>query len=277
MSQVIAIANQKGGVGKTTTSVNLSSGLAEAGFKVLVIDLDPQANATTALGVDKHNVATQIYHVLMTDMAASEVRRPTEVDGLDVIPSGIDLTGAELELVSVLARETRLRHAIETVRKDYDFVFIDCPPSLGLLTVNALVAADSVIVPLQCEYYALEGLSSLLGTVDLVRRSLNARLRVHGVLLTMFDRRNRLSHQVEADVRGHFGDLVYATRIPRNVRLSESPSFGKPVHLYSRACSGAVAYRDLADELAQREAEFGGKVAGKGIPVAELHATREVA
>ncbi len=256
MSQVIAIANQKGGVGKTTTSVNLSSALAEAGYKVLVIDLDPQANATTALGVDKHSVVTQIYHVLLTGLCPREARQQSQVEGLDIIPSGIDLTGAELELVSVLARETRLSQALSEIRKDYDFVFIDCPPSLGLLTVNALVAADSVVVPLQCEYYALEGLSSLLGTVDLVRRSLNARLRISGVLLTMFDRRNRLSHQVEMDVRRHFNDLVYTTRIPRNVRLSESPSFGKPVHLYSRNCAGALAYRELGSEVAARELNF---------------------
>jgi chromosome partitioning protein len=253
MSQVIAVTNQKGGVGKTTTAVNLASALAERGYRVLAIDLDPQGNATTALGTEKHGLERHCYHVLMGGVPIEQVARPTEIPSLRVLPSSIDLTGAELELVSVMARETRLRQALASVRSDYDFVFIDCPPSLGLLTINALTAADSILVPLQCEYYALEGLSSLLNTVDLVRGSLNPKLRVGGVLLTMFDRRNRLSFQVEADVRQHFSDLVYATAIPRNVRLSESPSFGKPILLYSRTCPGALAYGRVADELLGRE------------------------
>ncbi len=256
MSQIIAITNQKGGVGKTTTAVNLSSSLAERGFRVLVVDLDPQGNATTALGVDKHAVEKQTYHVLMADEPIANVAQPAEIDGLFVVPAGIDLTGAELELVSVMARERRLQDALRTVDGEYDFVLIDCPPSLGLLTINALTAADSLIVPLQCEYYALEGLSSLLNTVDLVKRSLNPRLRLAGILLTMFDKRNRLSFQVESDVRRHFGELVYATVIPRNVRLSESPSFGKPVMLHAYGCSGAQAYRRLADEIDTAEAAW---------------------
>ena len=259
MSQVIAVANQKGGVGKTTTAVNLSSALAQAGYRVLVIDMDPQGNATTALGADKQTVGPSAYHVLMAETPITEATRPTEVEGLHLLAANIDLTGAELELVSVLARETRLRHALKAARRSYDFVFVDCPPSLGLLTINALVAADSVLVPLQCEYYALEGLSSLLGTVDLVRRSLNARLRLHGILLTMYDGRNKLSRQVEDDVRAHFQHSVYTCKIPRNVRLGESPSHGKPVHLYSAKCAGALAYLALAEELLARESTWVGE------------------
>ena len=247
--RIIAIANQTGGVGKTTTAVNLASALAHAGRRTLVIDLDPQANATTALGVDKYAVARHAYHALIEETPIHEISVPTEVEGLDLVPSSIDLTGAELELVSAMARELRLRHAMATVRPGYDYILVDCPPSLGLLTVNALTAADEVLVPLQCEYYALEGLGSLIRTIDLVRRALNPRLRLNGILLTMYDRRNRLSAQVEDDARSHFPDLVYETRIPRNVRLSESPSFGKPILLYEPRCSGAVAYSDLADEI----------------------------
>lgn len=253
MSQVIAIANQKGGVGKTTTAVNLASSLAQRGSRVLVIDLDPQGNATSALGIDKHAVERQTYHVLMAKVPVEAAAVPTVVEGLDVLPANIDLTGAELELVSLMARETRLREMLRGATDRWDFVFIDCPPSLGLLTINGLTAADALLVPLQCEYYALEGLSSLMNTVDLVRRSLNPRLRLCGVLLTMFDRRQRLSFQVENDVRQHFGDLVYRTPIPRNVRLSESPSFGKPVSLYAEDCAGARAYAALADEVFERE------------------------
>ena len=256
MSQVIAIANQKGGVGKTTTAVNLASSLAAHGNRVLVVDLDPQGNATTALGVDKHTLQRQTYHVLMADVAVADAAQTTAIEGLRVLPASIDLTGAELELVTVMARETRLKEALATVSGQFDYVFLDCPPSLGLLTINALTAADSVVVPLQCEYYALEGLSSLLGTVDLVRRSLNPRLRLSGILLTMFDKRNRLSFQVEADVRQHFADLVFRTTIPRNVRLGESPSHGKPILLYDDKCRGAVAYDELAREVSVRESKW---------------------
>ena len=256
MSQVIAITNQKGGVGKTTTAVNLAAALAEQGYRVLVIDFDPQGNATTALGVDKHTLERQTYHVLMHGAPYEEVKRPGEIQGLDVLPTNIELTGAELELVAVMARETRLRAAIARARLDYDVVLIDSPPSLGLLTINALTAADTVLVPLQCEYYALEGLSSLLNTVELVRQSLNPTLRIAGILLTMFDKRNRLSFQVEQDVREHAQDLVFRTVIPRNVRVSESPSFGKPVLLYDGDCAGSQAYRELGRELMERESGY---------------------
>ena len=253
MTQIIAVANQKGGVGKTTTSVNLASALAQSGCRVLVVDLDPQANATTALGSDKYALERHVYHALVGDIGAREAIVPTGVPGLDLLPAGTDLTGAEIELVSALARETKLRQALGPIESSYDVILLDCPPSLGLLTVNALTAADSVLVPLQCEYYALEGLSSLLRTIDLVRRSLNPRIRIHGILLTMFDRRNRLALQVEAEARSHFPDLVYGTRIPRNVRLSESPSFGKPVLMYDSTCSGALAYQALADEVLAKD------------------------
>ena len=249
MAQMIAIANQKGGVGKTTTTVNLAAVLANRGFKTLVVDLDPQGNATTALGIDKLILARQTYDVLVHEVPASEVIQETLIDLLHVCPSNKDLAGVELELVSVMAREIRLHRALAACRREYDFILLDCPPSLGLLTLNALTAADSVMVPLQCEYYALEGVSSLLNTIDLVHASLNPKLRLHGIVLTMFDRRNRLSFQVEADAREHFGDRVYKTNIPRNVRLSESPSFGKPVALYDANCAGARAYESLASEF----------------------------
>ena len=253
MSQVIAVTNQKGGVGKTTTAVNLAAALAEQGFKTLVVDFDPQGNATTALGVDKHTLERQTYHVLMHGTPYEAARRECEIPGLFVLPTNIELTGAELELVALMARETRLRSVLAKARADHDVVLIDCPPSLGLLTINALTAADTVLVPLQCEYYALEGLSSLINTVDLVRQSLNPRLRIAGILLTMFDKRNRLSFQVENDVREHAQDLVFRTVIPRNVRVSESPSFGKPVLLYDGDCNGSLAYRELGKELMERE------------------------
>ena len=254
MSQVIAITNQKGGVGKTTTAVNMATVLAQKGFKTLLIDLDPQGNATTALGIDKLLLARHIYDVLVHELPVSEVVHESVIPNLYVCPSNGELTGAELELVSVMAREVRLRRALSSCRREYDFILLDCPPSLGLLTLNGLTACDSVLVPLQCEYYALEGVSSLLQTIELVRGSLNPKLRIHGILLTMFDRRNRLSFQVEADAREHFGDRVYQTSIPRNVRLSESPSFGKPVALYAPECAGAKAYEALATEIMEREA-----------------------
>jgi chromosome partitioning protein len=256
MSHIIAIANQKGGVGKTTTAVNLGASLAQRGCRTLVIDLDPQGNASTALGVDKSTVGRQIYDVLVNNAPMAEAIYNTSIVGLSVAPTNNSLMGAELELVSAMARETRLRRSLVPIRRDFDLVLIDCPPSLGLLTLNSLTACDSVLVPLQCEYYALEGLSSLLHTVDLVRRSLNPKLRLHGILLTMFDRRNRLSFQVEADAREHFPDQVYKTAIPRNVRLSESPSFGQPVLLYERNCRGAQAYEALADEILEKEQDW---------------------
>jgi len=252
VAKIICIANQKGGVGKTTTAINLAAGLAAAEKKTLLVDMDPQGNAGSGLGVDKAAVETSVYHVLIGEKRLSEVIRRTELDFLDLAPANTDLTGAEIELVSAVARETRLRKAIGEVAGNYDFILIDCPPSLGLLTLNALTAADTVLVPLQCEYYAMEGLSQLLNTVELVRQALNPQLAREGILLTMFDPRNKLCHQVADDVRAHFNGEVFSSVIPRNVRLSESPSFGKPVILYDVTSKGATAYLALADEVIKK-------------------------
>ncbi|MEN8182582.1 MAG: ParA family protein [Myxococcota bacterium] len=249
-SQVLAIANQKGGVGKTTTAVNLAASLAASERPTLLIDLDPQGNASSAFGIrDPH---PQIYHALIGERVVKDAAHPTELSHLHVVPAGVDLVGAEIELVSTPHRERRLEMALADARHDYDFVLIDCPPSLGLLTLNALAAADGVLLPLQCEYYALEGLARLLETLDRVRRDLNPGLRLEGILLTMVDGRNNLSRQVAAEVRAHFGSQVLRTLIPRNVRLSEAPSHGKPVLLYDIHSRGAVAYLELAEELLQR-------------------------
>jgi chromosome partitioning protein len=249
MGRVIAVANQKGGVGKTTTAVNLAACLAEAGERVLVVDLDPQASATTGLGIRPAANRATVYECLLGERALTEAVLKTEIEHLDLVPSTRDLVGAELELVTVAGREHRLADALQPVRAEYDFVIVDCPPSLSLLTVNALRAADGVLVPLQCEYYALEGLTALLDTVGRVRDTLNPRLALDGLVLTMFDGRNSLARQVEAEVRKHFGDQVFRPVIPRNVRISESPSHGVPVVLYDRASRGAVAYRALAREV----------------------------
>jgi chromosome partitioning protein len=251
LPRVIAIANQKGGVGKTTTTVNLGAALAEIGFRVLVLDLDPQGNATTGLGLNPRDVEGSVYDVLLSDVTLDDIIEPTSLKNLFVAPATIDLAGAEIELVPVMSRELRLRRAIEVVRDDYDLVLIDCPPSLGLLTVNGLAASDDVIVPIQCEYYALEGLGQLLRNVGLVQANLNPTLDVRGIVLTMYDARTKLADQVVTEVRSYFGAKVYETIVPRTVRLSEAPSFGQPIIVFDSTSRGAKAYRDLAKEVSR--------------------------
>lgn len=249
MAKVIAIANQKGGVGKTTTSVNLSSCLAFKGKKVLVIDIDPQGNTTSGLGVDKKNIKRSIYDVLINDISIEETMVDTCLENLKLCPSNIQLAGAEVELVSVISRESRVKAAISGIRDEFDFIIIDCPPSLGLLTLNSLTASDTILVPIQCEYYALEGLSQLMNTVKLVQKHLNPALDVEGVVLTMFDARTNLSIQVVEEVKKYFKNKVYQTIIPRNVRLSEAPSYGLPIILYDEKSKGAECYIELAEEV----------------------------
>lgn len=250
MSRVIAIANQKGGVGKTTTAINLGASLAVAERRTLIVDIDPQANASSGLGLDRGTASPNIYDVLVRNRPIERAtRKEIHFPFLDLVPSTRDLVGAEIEMVGMLSRETVLRRAIESVRNQYDFVLVDCPPSLGLLTLNTLTAADSVLIPIQCEFYALEGLSQLLNTVRLVQRALNPGLEIEGVLLTMFDRRLNLSRQVAEDAREYFGSKVFRTAIPRNVRLAEAPSFGEPIVLYDVMSAGAQSYLSLAREL----------------------------
>ncbi|HHW92563.1 MAG TPA: ParA family protein [Firmicutes bacterium] len=255
MGKVMAVVNQKGGVGKTTTTVNLGACLALLGRKILVIDIDPQGNTTSGLGIDKNKLEHCIYDVLIEDLDLAKTILPTEIPGLELVPSAIKLAGAEIELVPAISRELKLKRAVEKVRNGYDFILIDSPPSLGLLTINALTAADSALVPIQCEYYALEGLSQLMNTISLVRKHLNPDLHIEGVLLTMFDARTNLAIQVVEEVKGFFRDKVYCTIIPRNVRLSEAPSHGKPVILYDPKCKGAEVYYDLAKEVMENGEE----------------------
>ncbi|MBW8734145.1 MAG: ParA family protein [Asticcacaulis sp.] len=254
--RILAIANQKGGVGKTTTAINLGTALAAIGQRVLLIDLDPQGNASTGLGIPKNDRKSSLYDVIVDQKPIGDTAVKTSVPGLWLLPSDPDLSGVEIELGQAERRSYRLRDALNALDQDpppYDYILIDCPPSLNLLTVNAMSAADAVLVPLQCEFFALEGLSQLMRTIDLVRGSLNPRLSLQGIVLTMFDKRNALSGHVERDVRGHFGHLVYDTVIPRNVRVSEAPSFGKPALIYDMKCSGSQAYIKLAKELVARE------------------------
>jgi chromosome partitioning protein len=253
MARIIAVANQKGGVGKTTTSVNLGASLAAARRRVLLVDLDPQGNATMGSGVDKSDLERSSFEVLMGEAGVAETAVNSEVGGYRLLPANGDLTGAEVGLLEELGRELRLRQALDRVRGDYDYIVVDCPPALNMLTVNALVAADAVMIPMQCEYYALEGLSALLDTIEKIRKVLNADLRVEGLLRTMYDPRNNLANQVSAQLVQHFGDKVYRTVIPRNVRLAEAPSHGLPVLHYDKTSKGALAYLALAGEILRRD------------------------
>jgi len=254
-TRILAVANQKGGVGKTTTAINLGTALAAINQQVLIIDLDPQGNASTGLGIEPYNRKINSYNLLVDDSPLLDVVQTTEIPRLDIIPSGTDLYGAEIELVDIERREYRLKDALIHAIGAYDYILIDCPPALGLLTINALVAAQAVLVPLQCEFYALEGISQLVKTVEHVRAAFNPTLEIQGIVLTMYDQRNNLSADVAADVREYFGDKVYNTVIPRNVRVSEAPSYGVPVLIYDMHCAGAQAYLALAGEIIHRERE----------------------
>jgi chromosome partitioning protein len=249
MARILAVANQKGGVGKTTTTVNVAAGLAQAGKRVLLVDLDPQANATMGSGVDKRTLSRTVYHVLLGLGEIAGIRVKADKAGYDLVPANRELAGAEVELVDLPNREGRLRAALATVQAEYDYILIDCPPSLSLLTVNAFVAAEEVLIPMQCEYYALEGLSDLVGTIKRVRGNLNPRLEIAGLLRTMFDPRNTLAHQVSQQLEQHFGDKVYRTLVPRNVRLAEAPSYGAPAVVWDQASKGAQAYLALTGEI----------------------------
>lgn len=249
MGKTISICNQKGGTGKTTTTVNLAYALTECGKRVLIVDADPQGNASSGVGVNKNEIILSVYDVLITKSKAEEAILSNVFPNLDILPCNINLTGAEIELVGALSRETRLKRALEPIKDTYDFIFIDSPPSLGLLTLNALVASDSIIIPIQCEFYALEGVSQLINTLNLIREGLNSNLAVEGVLMTMADFRTNLTTEVIGEIRNYFKDKVYKTIIPRNIKLSEAPSFGKPIALYDSASIGARKYKELAEEI----------------------------
>jgi len=258
MGKVICIANQKGGGGKTTTAVNLSASLALAKKKTLLIDIDPQANASSGVGIEKGSVEKNIYHVIIEDQEFAQIIKETSFPCLSVAPSSIDLIGAELELVNVSGREARLKERLIGVTDNYDYIIIDCPPSLGLLTVNSLNAAGSVLIPIQCEYYALEGLSQLLNTIKRIKRAFNPNLKIEGFLLTMFDKRNNLSHQVACEIKNYFPEKVLQTIIPRNVKLGECPSYGKPVFFYDKLSAGARSYLELAQIITNGESDYHG-------------------
>ena len=255
MCKTITIANQKGGVGKTTTTVNLAAALAATKRRVLLIDMDPQGNATMGSGVDKHNLDLSVCDVLLGDATVAEAVVTVPASGFDVLPANADLTAAEVQLVTRIGREKQLDIALEKVRSNYDYILIDCPPSLNMLTVNALVASSGVLIPMQCEYYALEGLSSLLDTIEQIRVSVNPKIKLEGLLRTMYDPRNNLSNDVSSELVEHFGDQVYRTVIPRNVRLAEAPSYGKPIMQYDKASRGSMAYLALAGEVLRRDAK----------------------
>ena len=256
MSKVIAVFNQKGGVGKTTTNVNLTASLGTMGKKILVLDLDPQGNTTSGYGIEKYEVERTIYDVIIDGVDISETILKTEFENIDIVSSDTDLAGCEIELTSRESREYILKNSIDKVRDNYDYIFIDCPPSLGMLTINSLTAVDSVLIPIQCEYYALEGVSQLMGTIKLVKSRLNPELDIQGVVLSMFDGRANLSIQVVEEVKKYFRGSVYTTLIPRNVRLAEAPSHGMPVHYYDSKCKGAVAYMELAEEFIDLEEDI---------------------
>ena len=255
MGRIIAVANQKGGVGKTTTAINLSACLAEKNKKVLTIDIDPQGNTTSGLGVDKNVVENTVYELFLDECNLSDCIKSIVMDNLSVIPSNINLSGSEIELISMENKEYLLREKLDTIKQNYDFIIIDCPPSLNLLTVNAMVASDTVLVPIQCEYYALEGLSQLMHTIDLITERLNPKLEIEGVVFTMYDARTNLSSQVVENVKENLNKKIYKTIIPRNVRLAEAPSYGMPINLYDSKSAGAEAYRFLAEEVIEREDE----------------------
>ena len=262
MAKVVSIANQKGGVGKTTTAVNLSSALAKKGKRVLLIDADPQGNATSGLGIDKE-IEKSIYDVIINEVEIDETLKDTNLKKLKVCPSNINLAGAEVELVSLMSREHRLKERIDEIKNAYDYIFIDCPPSLGLITLNAFTASDSVLIPVQCEYYALEGLGQLINTINLVRRHLNKSIEIEGAVLTMFDSRTNLSNQVVKEVKNYFEDRVYKTVIPRNIKLSEAPSYGMPISVYDAKSKGAKCYEKLAKEFVDKNEKSDEKIKAK--------------